>query len=182
VKKDEEKELLRQFRNPKTSNAAFEAIVRSFQEKLYWHIRNMVSSHDDADDILQNVFVKSWRSLHNFRGDAGLYTWLYRIATNECLSFLAKKKPNIDISQAEITTDFPISREEESHQSGDAIQKKLEQAISLLPNKQKAVFNLRYYKEMKYNEIAEIMGTSVGALKASYHHAVKKIETFIKED
>ena len=182
MKKHEEKELLKQFKDPKTSNTAFEAIVKSYQEKLYWHIRNMVDSHDDADDILQNVFVKAWRSLEKFRGDSGLYTWLYRIATNECLSFLAKKKPNIDITQAEIALEFPISREEESHHSGDDIQKKLQQAISSLPDKQKAVFNLRYYEEMKYNEMAEIMGTSVGSLKASYHHAAKKIESFLKGD
>ena len=99
MKKDEEKELLRQFRNPKTSNAAFEAIVRSFQEKLYWHIRNMVSSHDDADDILQNVFVKSWRSLHNFRGDAGLYTWLYRIAFNTAVSYFRKQPASKSIDE-----------------------------------------------------------------------------------
>lgn len=157
---------------------AFNMIMCQYSERLYWHIRRMVTYHDDADDCLQNTFVKVWGALETFRGDSGLYTWLYRIATNECISFLKKQQFRNLFTGAEaadtLLTD-PLF-------NGDKVQAVLQKAISKLPPKQKAVFNLRYYDEMPYEEISEILGTSVGALKASYFHASEKIRKAVKEE
>lgn len=154
---------------------AFNLIVKKYGERLYWHIRKMVICHEDADDLVQNSFVKIWHALPNFRGDSKLYTWLYRIATNEVLTFLKRKKLRNIISLTEISNQLENSIESDSFFNGDEIQKALFTAIIKLPDKQRLVFNLRYFEEMKYEEMSEILGTSVGALKASYHHAHQKI-------
>jgi RNA polymerase sigma factor (sigma-70 family) len=175
-----DKELINEFRDPKSRNYAFSKLVNTYQERLYWHIRRIVIDHDDADDVLQNTFIKAFRNLDKFREDSQLYTWLYRIATNESLTFLKKKKKNVFVSMDDVSHQLSSTLESDPELSGDAIQLKLQQAILTLPSKQRLVFNMKYFDEMKYDEIAEVTGTSVGALKASYHHAVKKIEAFIK--
>jgi len=161
---------------------AFKLLVATYQEKLYWHIRRMVHFHNDADDVVQNTFIKVWRNFDKFKRQSKLYTWLYRIATNESLTFLQKKKRKGTVAME--TDDYDLSAElkADPYFDGNEIQIKLQQAIEALPEKQKAVFNLRYFEEMKYDDMSEVLDTSVGALKASYHHAVKKIEKFLKED
>ncbi|MGB0368728.1 MAG: RNA polymerase sigma factor [Flavobacteriales bacterium] len=175
-----EKELIREFKDPASRNFAFSKLVNTYQERLYWHIRRIVIDHDDADDVLQNTFIKAFKNLDKFREDSQLFTWLYRIATNESLTFLKKKKKNIFVSMDDVSHQLSSTLESDPELSGDAIQLKLQQAILSLPNKQRLVFNMKYFEEMKYDEISEILETSVGALKASYHHAVKKIEAHIK--
>ena len=173
-------ELVAAFKNAETQERAFKQIVLNYQERVYWHVRRMVIDHDDADDEVQNTFIKAWKGLSNFREDSKLYTWLYRIATNESITHINKKKKDLSVSldnsviQIEGPSGFGFS--------GDEIQLKLQKAILTLPDKQRAVFNMKYFEDKKFKEIAEIMDTSVGSLKASYHHAVKKIESFFKED
>ncbi|MCK8494207.1 MULTISPECIES: RNA polymerase sigma factor [Spirosoma] len=179
-------ELLAKYRDPSSRNYAFNLLVRQYQQKVYWHIRKMVIDHDDADDLVQETFIKVWNSLEQFRGDSQLYTWIYRIATNECLNFLNKKRrrfflPIGDVEgelmeKLESNADFVTSGNEPS---GEEIQMKLQKALLKLPDKQRLVFNMKYFDDMKYEDIAEITGTSVGALKASYHLAVKKIEDYL---
>lgn len=172
--------LLTLFRQEDTREAAFTAIVRKYQQKLYWHVRRMVVEHEDSNDILQQVFIKMWNSLEDFRGDANLYTWLYRIATNETLTWLEKEKRRKAVS---LDSDEGLMTERLEAQQGfdsNKLEWKLQQAIQALPEKQRVVFSLRYYDEMPYEEMASVLNTSEGALKASYHHAVKKVETFIK--
>ncbi|MDC0303464.1 RNA polymerase sigma factor [Flavobacteriales bacterium] len=176
-----DKELINEFRDSKSRNFAFSKLVNTYQERLYWHIRSIVIDHDDADDVLQNTFIKVFKNLDKFREDSQLFTWLYRIATNESLTFLKKKKKNIFVSIDDVLHQLSSTLESAPELSGDAIQLKLQQAILNLPNKQRLVFNMKYFEEMKYHEISQVLGTSVGALKASYHHAVKKIETFMKQ-
>ncbi|MBT8196577.1 MAG: sigma-70 family RNA polymerase sigma factor [Bacteroidia bacterium] len=178
----EDIDLIKQFKEGDNKNYAFNLIVRKYQQRLYFHIRRMVTDHDDANDVLQNMLIKAYKGLNNFREDSQLYTWLYRIATNESLTFIKKKKKRNQLSLDDMTTELSQNLSEDHHYDGDEIQKKLHLAIESLPEKQKAVFNLRYYEEMKYDEMSEVLETSVGALKASYHHAVKKIEAFLKED
>ena len=175
-----EKLLIEEFRDPKSRNFAFNKLVNTYQERLYWHIRRVVIDHDDADDVLQNTFIKAFKNLEKFREDSQLFTWLYRIATNESLTFLKKKKKNIFVSMDDVSHQLSNTLEFDPELSGDTIQLKLQQAILTLPTKQRLVFNMKYFDEMKYDEIAEVTSTSVGALKASYHHAVKKIEAFVK--
>jgi RNA polymerase sigma factor (sigma-70 family) len=175
----EDKQLLEQFRNPESRNSAFNQILSKYQKRLYWHIRKMVIDHDDTDDILQNTFIKAWKNLEGFREDAQLYTWLYRIATNECLTFLNKKKKNNTISINEVEYGLNEKINSEKNYTGEEIQRKLQKAILTLPEKQRLVFNMKYFDAMKYEEMSAVLETSVGALKASYHHAVKKIEHFI---
>ena len=174
-----DKELLEQFRNETTRNTAFGVLVKKYQKRLYWHIRRIVIDHDDADDVVQNTFIKVWKNLSGFKEDSQLYTWLYRIATNEALSFLRQKKADRNISFDDVDHSLADSISEGIHFTGDEIQKKLQLAILTLPDKQRIVFNLKYYDEMKYEEMSKVLETSVGALKASYHHAVKKIEEYI---
>jgi RNA polymerase sigma factor (sigma-70 family) len=175
----DDKYLVDLFKNEHSKDDAFTQIVKKYQVKLYWHIRRMVILHEDADDILQNVFIKVWKALSNFREDSQLYTWLYRIATNECLTFLeaSKKKKSSSIDNEE----NGLSNEIKASENFDAnkLEWKLQLAIESLPQKQKLVFNLRYYDEMPYEQMSKILETSEGALKASYHHAAKKIEDFI---
>ena len=157
---------------------AFRLLVQSYKERLYWHIRRMVLDHDDADDCLQNTFLKAWRSLPGFRGDSGLYTWLFRIATNETLTFLSKQPTRGDQTVLAAAERLPS----DAWFDGDALQEALHRSIAKLPPKQKAVFNLRYFEEMPYEKIAEVLDTSQGALKASYHHAYEKIKAWMKEE
>lgn len=175
-----DREILDQFSNPETRNYAFNLLVRQYQQRLYWHIRKMVINHDDTDDILQNVFVKAFNGLSSFREDSKIFTWLYRIATNECITFLNNKKKRFFIPMMDVENQLSQNLENDSYFNGDRIQMRLQQAILTLPEKQRLVFNMKYYEDMKYEDMSEILGTSVGALKASYHHAVKKIEEFMK--
>jgi RNA polymerase sigma-70 factor (family 1) len=174
-----DKDLLSQFRSETTRNQAFNLLVRKYQKRLYWHIRRIVIDHDDADDVVQNTFIKVWKNLEGFKEDSQLYTWLYRIATNESLTFLRQKKADRNIPLDEVDHSLSDSLSAGDHFNGDEIQKKLQQAILTLPDKQRIVFNMKYFEEMKYEEMSQVLETSVGALKASYHHAVKKIEAFI---
>lgn len=176
-------ELLQEFKNEATRERAFNTIIKKHQEKLYWHIRRMVINHEDANDVLQNTFIKAWNYLEGFRGDSNLYTWMYRIATNETLTFLEKEKKRKALSLDEDDETSPIYKLRA--QPGFDVNKlewKLQQAIQSLPEKQRIVFNLRYYDEMPYEEMSKVLDTSTGALKASYHHAVKKVEDFIKKE
>lgn len=167
--------LLELFRE-ENPNYAFNLIVQKYQERLYWHIRRMVISHEDADDLLQNTLVKAWKGLEKFKAESQLYTWLYRIATNETITFLNKKKKRFFIPIVDVENELSNSLESDEFFTGDEIQIKLQKAILTLPEKQRLVFNMRYYEEMKYEEMSKVLDTSVGSLKASYHHAVKKIE------
>lgn len=172
--------LLMQFRDPEKKERAFTAIIKKYQEKLYWHIRRMVVEHEDANDVLQNVFIKMWNGLENFREDAQLYTWLYRIGTNESLTFIEqKKKKTAAVSLSEDENYLSNSLKADRHFDANKLEWKLQLAIQQLPEKQRVVFSLRYYDEMPYEEMSKVLETSEGALKASYHHAVKKIEDFI---
>lgn len=175
-----DKELLEKFADEATRNYAFNLLVKKYQEKLYWHVRRMVIDHDDADDLVQDIFVKVWKSLEGFREDAKLYTWMYRIATNECITFLNKKKKRIFVPLVDVEAQLSKKIDHDPLFDGDKIQLKLQKAILTLPEKQRVVFHLKYYDEMKYEDMSEVLGTSVGALKASYHHAVKKIEDYMK--
>ena len=175
----DDKELLYEFSQPLLKEKAFTAIIKKYQEKLYWHIRRMLVDHDDTNDVLQNMFIKVWKGLENFREDSQLFTWLYRIATNESLTFLEqqKKKAVVSINGVESGLSNKIKADEGF--DANKLEWKLQLAIQNLPEKQRLVFNLRYYDEMPYEEMSRILDTSEGALKASYHHAAKKIEDFI---
>jgi RNA polymerase sigma factor (sigma-70 family) len=175
-----DKQLVAEFREERTRQAAFRAIVERYQKRLYWHIRRMLVDHDDTDDVLQNVFIKTWKGLDNFKEDSQLYTWLYRIATNETLSFIRQRKADLMVRYGDVEYSVESKLEDDNYFRGDAIQKKLQLAIQLLPEKQRLVFNMKYFEDMKYEDMSNVLDTSVGALKASYHHAVKKIETYIR--
>jgi RNA polymerase sigma factor (sigma-70 family) len=172
-------ELLLQFRDPENKEKAFTAIIKKYQEKLYWHIRRMVVEHEDANDVLQNVFIRVWNGLENFREDSQLYTWLYRIATNECLSYLEQQKRKSALSFDEMESGLSNKIVADKYFDPNKLEWKLQLAIQQLPEKQRVVFTLRYYDEMPYEEMSRVLDTSEGALKASYHHAVKKIEDYI---
>lgn len=176
----DDKELLHLFRQPGTREKAFTDIIKKYQEKLYWHIRRMVVDHDDANDVLQNMFIKVWNALDNFREDSQLYTWLYRIATNESLTFIEQQKKRSAVSLSDVESNLSNKIMADKHFDSNKLEWKLQIAIQQLPEKQRLVFNLRYYDEMPYEEMSRVLETSEGALKASYHHAVKKIEEFIK--
>lgn len=177
-----EREVLALLQDEKTQRRGFEMIVAQYSEQLYWQIRRMVYSHEDANDLLQNTFIKAWTNIDYFRGDAKLSTWLYRIALNECLTFLNKQRAATTVSLDDPEADVLQKLESDPYFSGDKIQTTLQKALLTLPEKQRMVFNLKYYQEMKYEEMSEIFGTSVGALKASYYHAVKKIEKFFEDE
>ena len=178
VHKDD-KELLYLFKNADSKESAFTAILKKYQEKLYWHIRRLVIDHDDADDVLQNMFIKVWKGLQNFREDSQLYTWLYRIATNESLTFLELRKKRNLVSLDTVENGLVNKLKADSNFDANRLEWKLQLGIQQLPEKQRIVFNLRYYDEMPYEEMSRVLETSEGALKASYHHAAKKIEEFI---
>ncbi|NBC82771.1 MAG: sigma-70 family RNA polymerase sigma factor [Bacteroidetes bacterium] len=177
-----DKELLDQFRNGGNPNYAFHLIVRKYQERLYWHIRKMVISHEDTDDLLQETFVKAWQALPKFREESNLFTWLYRIATNESLGFLRRKKRKQMLSLMDAENQLNNQIESDPYFDGDEIQQKLQKALLKLPDKQRLVFNMKYFEEMKYEDMARILETSTGSLKASYHHAIKKIEKYLDSD
>lgn len=180
----DEKELVSQLQDKKTAHKAFELLLHHYSEPVYWQIRRMVANHDDANDIVQNVFIKAWTNLHNFRGDAKLSTWLFKIAVNESINFINKEKHKAQVmTDGEEDSLFIRNLEADTYFDGDSLQIELQAAIEKLPEKQRLVFNMRYYDEMKYEDMSEILGTSVGALKASYHHAVKKLtEMLIGKD
>ncbi len=175
----DDQELLQSFKEPATRERAFTGIIKKYQEKLYWHIRRMVIDHDDTNDVLQNMFIKVWKGLENFREDSQLYTWLYRIATNESLTFLSQQKKRSSVSLSDVETGLSNKLKSDSNFDANKLEWKLQLGIQNLPEKQRLVFNLRYYDEMPYEEMSKILDTSEGALKASYHHAAKKIEEFI---
>ena len=178
----DEKAFILELLNPKTQNEAFRKLMQLYQKPLYYHIRNMVLNHDDTDDVLQNTFIKVFANLKNFKGDSKLYSWMYRIATNESLTFIKQKAKKNKVSTEELNTKIIDNLAADVYFEGDEIQIKLQKAIALLPTKQQLVFKMKYFEELKYEEISEIVDTSVGALKASYHLAVKKIEEYLKSN
>ena len=172
--------FITQLKDKATRETAFRKLMADYKERLYWHIRNIVKSHDDADDVLQNTFIKIYRYIDKFKGDSKLYTWMYRIATNEALTFLSKQAKRKSITDEELQTSLIENLESDVYFEGDEIAKKLQEAIATLPEKQRLVFNMRYFQELKYADISEITETSEGSLKASYHLASKKIEEYLK--
>ena len=176
----EDSEILSKFAQESTRSEAFTLLLNKYQQKIYWHIRRLVIDHDDTDDLVQEVFIKVWKSLSNFRNDSQLYTWLYRIATNESITFLNRKKQKNNISLDESAGyDLAETLADSPYFDGDKAQMKLQKALLTLPEKQRLVFNMKYYDDLKYEEISEILGTTVGGLKASFHIAVKKIEDYL---
>jgi RNA polymerase sigma-70 factor (ECF subfamily) len=178
----EEKDFILQLLNPKTQNSAFQKLLSDYKRPLYNIIRNIVLDHDDANDVLQNTFIKVFQNLNNFKGDSKLYSWIYRIATNEAITFINKKAKISGGTCGELKSRIVENLEADTHFDGNEIQIKLQKAILTLPEKQQLVFKMRYFEEIKYEEMSTILGTSVGALKASYHLAVKKIENFMNKD
>lgn len=176
----EEKIFIETLINPKTQNVAFKQLVHDYQKPLYFHIRNIVLNHDDADDVLQNTFIKVFSNIKNFKGDSKLYSWMYRIATNESLTFIEQRAKKQGISNEEIQQKAIMNLESDVYFEGSEIQLKLQKAITFLPEKQQLVFKMKYFEEMKYEKMSEILDISVGGLKANYHHAVKKIQEYLK--
>lgn len=173
--------ILRLIKKPTTIDKGFKLLMDEYQERLYYHIRKMVIEHEDANDVLQNCLIKVYRNIQKFEGKSKLYTWLYRIATNETITFLNKKKRKATSSMDADESNVLNTLQADQYFEGDQIEMNLQKALLKLPNKQRLVFNLRYFEEMSYQEISDILGTSVGGLKASYHHAVKKIENYFRE-
>ncbi len=177
----DDKEILDAYRQEGQKNRAFNIMMRKYSERLYWHIRKMVGSHEDADDLLQSTWIKAWRYLDDFREDSKLYTWLYRIATNETLTFLKREQTKHVFTFGAYDINIADKLYADESPDSDEVLRTLYQAIASLPPKQRAVFNLRYFDEMKYEDMAEVLETSVGALKASYHHAYNKVEKYLLE-
>ena len=171
--------LVAQLQDKRTVDQAFRSLMTQYKERLYWHIRKIVLNHDDADDVLQNTFIKVYRNIHNFKGDSKLFSWMYRIATNESITFIKKRAKSQQIESEELQQQLVNNLEADVYFDGDEIQLKLQHAIAQLPQKQQLVFNMRYFDDMKYDAISKILETSVGGLKANYHHAVKKIENIL---
>lgn len=176
-----DKDIIEKILNPDTKNYGFNILMEMYKEKVYWIIRRMVIDHDESNDISQEVFVKVWKNISKFKGDSKLYTWIFRIATNEALTYLRKKKRRFFIPIIDVEDELASSLESDAYYSGDEIQMRLQKAILSLPEKQRLVFNMKYFEEMKYKDMSEVLEISVGGLKAQYHHAVKKIENFLKE-
>jgi RNA polymerase sigma factor (sigma-70 family) len=176
----DEKDFIQELLNPKTQNVAFQKLLRDYQRPLYNHIRSIVLNHDDADDVLQNTFIKVFKYLKDFKGDSKLFSWIYRIATNEAITFINQKAKRGGTTSEAMQTKAVDNLKADVYFDGNEIQLKFQKAIVALPEKQQLVFKMKYYEELKYEDMSEILGTSVGALKASYHHAVKKIEDFMK--
>ncbi|MDC6406067.1 MULTISPECIES: RNA polymerase sigma factor [Maribacter] len=177
-----EETLVQELKSKETQSKAFEQLVANYKERLYWHIRRIVLNHDDADDVLQNTFIKVYRNIDGFKGESKLFSWMYKIATNEALSFLKQQRTKLGVTDGEYQDKMVQNLEADVYFEGDEIQLKLQKAIATLPEKQKLIFNMKYYEDLKYEEISEILDTTVGGLKASYHLAVKKIEGFLKDD
>lgn len=178
---DTDQNIIADLKDENKRDLAFHTLVTTYQERLYWHIRKIVMNHEDTDDVLQNTFIKVWRSIDKFREESSLYTWLYRIATNESLTFLNSKKKKSMMPLNDVSEYLLENLMSDPYFEGDEIQKKLQQAIIRLPEKQRIVFNLKYFDEMKYDDMSKVLETSVGALKASYHHAAKKVEQYLKD-
>ena len=179
---EDEQEFIQKLLRPETQNQAFQELLRRYQRPLYSHIRNIVINHDDADDVLQNTFIKVFRHLKGFKGDSKLFSWIYRIGTNEALSFLSNKAKRNGHTGESLSSSIVENLRSDTYFNGDEIQFKLHLAVATLPPKQQLVFKMKYFEDLKYEEISDILGTSTGALKASYHHAVKKIEEYMSED
>ncbi|MCK8479464.1 RNA polymerase sigma factor [Psychroserpens algicola] len=179
---DNEQDFIHRLTTPSSKELAFRELLSRYKEKLYWHIRHIVKSHDDADDVLQNTFIKVYKNIHNFKGDSKLYSWMYRIATNESITHINKNAKRLNISDEQTHQLMINNLKADVFFEGDDIQYQLQQAISVLPEKQQLVFNMRYFQDIKYKDMADILDTSEGALKASYHIAVKKIEAFLTQD
>ena len=179
---NKEADLIQQLQSKNNKDAAFKELLKLYKERLYWHIRNIVKSHDDADDVLQNTFIKVYRSIDKFKGESKLYSWLYRIATNEAISLINKNAKQLQVSNEEVQNLAINNLESDVYFEGDEIQLKLQKAIATLPEKQQLVFNMKYFQDIKYKDISEILETSEGALKASYHIAIKKIEAYLKSN
>ncbi|MFY0713109.1 RNA polymerase sigma factor [Seonamhaeicola sp. NFXS20] len=177
-----EEELLQQLQSSTHKEQAFRALITQYKERLYWHIRNIVKSHDDTDDVLQNTFIKIYKNINNFKGDSKLYSWMYRIATNESITFINKNAKRLQITSEEAQQLAINNLKSDTYFEGDEIQLKLQEAIATLPEKQQLVFNMKYFQDLKYKEMSDILETSEGALKASYHIAVKKIETYLTKN
>jgi RNA polymerase sigma-70 factor (ECF subfamily) len=175
----EDELLLQKFASEHTREAAFSELLNKYSQKVYAHVRRIVINHDDADDVVQNTFIKVWQYLHEFRNNSQLYTWIYRIATNEAIQFLNKKRTRFMLPLVDVEAELSRNLSHDTYFDGDKALLKLQQAILTLPEKQRLVFNMKYFDNMKYEDMSEILGTSVGALKASYHHAVKKLEKFL---
>jgi RNA polymerase sigma-70 factor (ECF subfamily) len=177
-----ESEFIRRLQDPKSKEAAFRELLQLYKERLYWHIRQIVIRHDDADDVLQNTFIKVYRSIHTFKGNSKLFSWMYRIATNESITHINKNAKRVQITNEEHQNNAINNLAADVYFEGDEIQLKLQKAIASLPQKQQLVFNMKYFEDLKYKDMSEILETSEGALKASYHIAVKKIEAFLTSD
>lgn len=178
----DEAQLLEQLKSVNNREQAFRALITLYKERLYWHIRNIVKSHEDADDVLQNTFIKVYKNINAFKGDSKLYSWMYRIATNEAITHLNKNAKRLQITN-EAVQEYAINNlKADVYFEGDEIQLKLQQAIATLPQKQQLVFNMKYFDNIKYKDMSEVLETSEGALKASYHIAVKKIEAYLTKD
>lgn len=182
MQREDDEDLIKRLRDPNQCRKAFGEVIALYSEPLYWQIRKMVISHDDANDLLQNTFLKAWSNIENFRGEAKLSTWLYKIAVNESITFINKEKQRQNISLDDDDSFLVNSLESDEWFDGDELKIELQKAINKLPEKQRMIFNMRYFDDMKYEDISEILGTSVGALKASFHHAVKKIEKYFGND
>ena len=177
-----DEDIIEKIKDKKTVDYGFNLLMEKYQEKVYWVIRRMVIDHESSDDIAQETFVKVWKNLDKFKGESKLYTWIYRIATNEALTHLRKKKRRFFLPIGDLENELISTLEADTHYSGDEIQLKLQKAILTLPEKQRLVFNMKYFEELKFREVAEVLEVTVGNLKAQYHHAVKKIEKYLKED
>lgn len=177
---EEEKDLIKRLCSVHKADTAFAELVELYKERLYWHIRYILKNHEDTDDVLQNVFIKIYKNIKKFKGDSRLYSWMYRIAKNESLTFLKKRSKMLKISSEEIQNYIVDNLESDVYFEGDEIQLKLQKAISTLPDKQREVFQLRYFEEMKYQEMSELLQTSESALKSNYHHASRKVEQYLK--
>lgn len=177
-----DEDIIEKIKDKKTVDYGFNLLMEKYQEKVYWVIRRMVIDHESSDDIAQETFVKVWKNLDKFKGESKLYTWIYRIATNEALTHLRKKKRRFFLPIGDVENELVSTLEADTYYSGDEIQLKLQKAILTLPEKQRLVFNMKYFEELKFREIAEVLEVTIGNLKAQYHHAVKKIEKYLKED
>ena len=177
-----DKDIIKKLKTTNSKDEVFSLLVAKYQERLYWHIRKMAISHDDTDDILQNSFLKIWKALDNFKGNSSFYTWIYRITTNETFSYLKTRERQKALSMDDKESSIIDSLKSDHDFDGDELQLKLQKFILLLPYKQRLIFNMKYFDEMKYEEIAQITDNSIGALKASYHHAVKKIKAMFNNE
>ena len=178
----DEAQLVDQLKSETHKEQAFRTLITLYKERLYWHIRNIVKSHDDSDDVLQNTFIKIYKNIHNFKGDSKLFSWMYRIATNESITFINQNAKKLQITSEEVQSSAINKLTSDVYFEGDAIQLQLQKAIATLPRKQQLVFNMKYFQDLKYSEISDILETSEGALKTSYHIAVKKIETYLAQN